>query len=103
MNLHQEIEASLEVCADHATKEAYINRLQAGRLERDHDPISHFCAYFVPFNPATKQVLIGDHKKSGLWLMPGGHIDAGETLYTTINREIEEELGVKDFFDERPE
>jgi 8-oxo-dGTP pyrophosphatase MutT (NUDIX family) len=102
MNLQQEIESSLDVCADEVTRDAYEARLQSGPLERDVDPISHFCAYFVPFNPVTKELLIGDHKKSGLWLMPGGHIDAGETLYTTINREIEEELGVVNFFTERP-
>ena len=64
---------------------------------------SHVCAYFVPYNPETKQILIGDHKKSGLWLMPGGHVDAGESLLTTLNREIEEELGIANFYQERPE
>jgi len=40
--------------------------------------------------------------KSALWLMPGGHIDPGETLLQTINREMKEELGVKDFFKTPP-
>lgn len=34
--------------------------------------------------------------------MPGGHIDANETLLTTLNREIKEELGVSNFYAERP-
>jgi 8-oxo-dGTP diphosphatase len=40
--------------------------------------------------------------KSGLWLSPGGHIDRGETLFEALNREIDEELGVTDFFREEP-
>jgi len=34
--------------------------------------------------------------------MPGGHIDANESLLTTLNREIKEELGVSDFYTVRP-
>ena len=103
MTLEQEITASLDMCADEETKQMYVKRLKSGPLERDLNPTSHFCAYFVPYNPETKQVLVGDHKKSGLWLMPGGHIDSGETLFTTLNREIEEELGVVNFYHERPQ
>lgn len=67
---------------------------------RDENPQSHFCAYFLPYNAVTKQLFIIHHKKSGLWLSPGGHIDKGETLHEALNREIEEELGVKSFFTE---
>ena len=80
----------------------YKERITEGKLTRDENPVSHFCAYFLPYNPATKEVLFGHHKKAGKWLSPGGHVDKDESLFETLNREIEEELGVKSFFKERP-
>ncbi len=74
----------------------WLERLEKGALTRDDGNASHFCCYFLPYNPATRQVFIVHHKKSGLWLSPGGHIDKGEDLMQTLNREIQEELGVKE-------
>lgn len=85
-----------------ATLHAYQQRVTEGLLTRDENPQDHFCAYFLPYNAQTKQVFIIHHKKSGLWLSPGGHVDQGETLLQTVNREINEELGMKDFFIELP-
>jgi 8-oxo-dGTP pyrophosphatase MutT (NUDIX family) len=81
----------------------YLERLmETADLTRDEKNPSHFCVYFLPFNPKTKQVFFVHHKKSGLWLSPGGHIDKGELLLDALNREIKEELGVADFFSELP-
>lgn len=103
MELKQEIEASLDKCLNAQIRDEYVERLNKGNLVRDEEENSHFCAYFVPYNPDNKTILVGDHKKSGLWLMPGGHIDQGEGLLDTVNREIEEELGVKNFFQQKTE
>lgn len=78
------------------TANYWLERLEKGYLTRDDGNVSHFCCYFLPYNPVTKQIFIVHHKKSGLWLSPGGHIDHSESLMQTLNREIEEELGVKD-------
>lgn len=78
----------------------YLKRLERGDLTRDEDPASHYCAYFLPYNEKTKNVLIIHHKKSGLWLSPGGHIDKDERLLEALKREVFEELGVKDIVDE---
>jgi len=87
-----------KVSADQKTYKEYEKRLEEGALTREENPATHFCAYFLPYNPATKEVFFVHHKKSGKWISPGGHIEKGETLLTTLNREIGEELGVKNFF-----
>jgi 8-oxo-dGTP pyrophosphatase MutT (NUDIX family) len=73
----------------------WLARLPYDALTRDENPNRHFCIYFLPYNPITKQVFIVHHKKSDLWISPGGHIEEGEMLLETLNREMGEELGVK--------
>ena len=75
-------------------QERYIERLKDGNITRVEDDVSHFCAYFFPYDIKTKRVFIVAHKKSGLWLSPGGHIEPGEALFNTLTREIKEELGI---------
>jgi len=87
---------------DVAVRQRYMKRVQEGLLTRDENSATHFCVYFLPFNPATKQVFLVHHKKANKWISPGGHIDKGESLIIALNREISEELGVKDFFSETP-
>lgn len=96
-NLQEEIRAEISpsLC-NPAVANYWLARLEKGQLTRDDGNMSHFCCYFLPYNPETKQVFIIHHKKSGLWLSPGGHIDQNESLMQTLNREIEEELGVAD-------
>jgi 8-oxo-dGTP pyrophosphatase MutT (NUDIX family) len=72
----------------------FLARATEGNLTRDEESASHFCVYFLPYNPKTEQVFIVHHKKSGLWLAPGGHIDKGELLLEALMREMKEELGV---------
>lgn len=82
----------------------YLKRLaETDPLTRDESGLSHFCVYFLPYNPKTKQIFLVHHKKSGLWLSPGGHIDKGELLLDTLNREIGEELGMQNFFPQLPD
>jgi 8-oxo-dGTP pyrophosphatase MutT (NUDIX family) len=80
----------------------YLERAKEGSFTRDENTRSHFCVYFLPYDPKTKQVFMVHHKKSGLWLSPGGHIDKGENMLQALNREIMEELGMKGFFTALP-
>lgn len=84
---------------DGETIAKFLQKIEQGSLTRDEDPKSHLCAYFAAYDPDSKQVFIGHHKKSGLWLFNGGHIDEGETIRETLMREIKEEWGLdgKDF------
>ena len=42
----------------------------------------------------TNHVLLHPHKKLGLWLPPGGHIDAPELPDDAAMREVQEEAGI---------
>lgn len=73
----------------------FLNRLDERRLTRSENPASHFCVYFAAFDPAARKVFIGLHKKSGLWLFNGGHLDEGEQPLDAVRRETEEEWGIR--------
>lgn len=75
--------------------EKFLQRIPEGNLTRDENPYTHFCVYFAAFDPDKHNVFVGHHKKSGLWLFNGGHIDKGENLSSALEREISEEWGVK--------
>lgn len=81
--------------AKSAVVEEFVLRVNEGLLTRDENPVSHSCVYFAGYDKETKKVFIGHHKKSGLWLFNGGHIDKGETPEEAVQREIDEEWGVK--------
>lgn len=89
-------------CKDKQIAEDFLNRARQCLLTRDENEKTHFCVYFLPFNRVEKKVFIIHHKKSGLWLSPGGHIDKGESAWQAVNREIYEELGMKNFFKQEP-
>jgi 8-oxo-dGTP pyrophosphatase MutT (NUDIX family) len=92
--LAEQIRSIATKLSDQPAAAAFIRRAQEGLLTRDENPYTHFCVYFAAFDPADKRVFIGHHKKSGLWLFNGGHIDRGETADEALRREIGEEWGV---------
>ncbi len=45
-------------------------------------------------NPEGKILLVKSPKWHNKWIMPGGHIDPGETIDEALLREVEEEVGL---------
>ncbi|MER5477664.1 NUDIX hydrolase [Streptomyces sp. NPDC002734] len=64
------------------------------RLVPPDQPPMHLVSYFVPFDAAAASLLLTAHRKSGLMLPPGGHCEAGESPWRTVQRECVEELGI---------
>ncbi len=64
-------------------------------LCRTHKPATpplHLVAYFVLFDSAAQHLLLVDHRKAGLWLPSGGHVEPDEHPAATVERELWEEL-----------
>jgi 8-oxo-dGTP pyrophosphatase MutT (NUDIX family) len=57
----------------------------------DADPV-HVTASGIVVGP--RGVLLHEHKRLGIWIQPGGHIDPGETPWEAALRETREETGL---------
>jgi 8-oxo-dGTP pyrophosphatase MutT (NUDIX family) len=76
---------------------------QIFRTASPDTPPKHLVVYFIPVDAANRCLLLGDHRKSGLWLPPGGHVEDGEDPRQAVIREAHEELGIEaDCADDRP-
>lgn len=49
---------------------------------------------FLVTRELPKRVLLMDHKKMGVWMPPGGHLESTENPYQTAIRETFEESGI---------
>lgn len=47
------------------------------------------------FNPQGQLFLMKSHKWKGLYVVPGGHIEVGETMEKALKREVREETGLE--------
>jgi 8-oxo-dGTP pyrophosphatase MutT (NUDIX family) len=65
-----------------------------GKIVQDANPTKHCCVFFIPYNARKKELFIVHHKKAQQWIVPGGHIEAGELLEDAVVREAREELGL---------
>jgi len=46
------------------------------------------------FDPAGRLFLMQSHKWAGRYVVPGGHVELGETLEAALRREVAEETGL---------
>ncbi len=68
------------------------------RREKPRTPSPHLVAYFLLLDGTDGSVLLVDHRKAGMWLPTGGHVEPGEHPAETVRREVVEELGVPAVF-----
>jgi hypothetical protein len=71
----------------------FLNRFDALAQPFDEhaDPV-HVTASAIVIGP--RGVVLHRHKRLGLWLQPGGHIDTGEAPWDAALREAREETGL---------
>src|SRR5207248_2864224 len=72
----------------------FLTKVQRDDLIKIENPESHFCVFFIPYKSETREIFIVYHKKAKQWVVPGGHIEKGETLEDAVKREANEELGL---------
>jgi 8-oxo-dGTP diphosphatase len=58
-------------------------------------PPQHLAVFFVLVDSVRRSLLLVDHKKAGLWLPTGGHVEPGEDPRSAATREMAEELGTR--------
>ncbi len=64
-------------------------------LSRAHFDPGHFTASAFVLSPDSEALLLVHHRKLGMWLQPGGHVDPEDVdLVAAARREAEEESGV---------
>ena len=57
--------------------------------------------YAALVDEAERSIMLVDHRKAQLWLLPGGHLDDGEDPPWSVEREASEELGISPKFHEK--
>ena len=62
------------------------------RLVKPDTPPKHLVSYFALVD--NGHILLVDHRNAQLWLPAGGHVEPGEHPRATVERELQEELGV---------
>lgn len=66
----------------------------AYRTAKPDVPDPHLVSYFVVLDETRLELLLVAHRKAGLWLPSGGHVEPDEDPWETVVRECREELHV---------
>ncbi|MEU9979458.1 NUDIX domain-containing protein [Streptomyces sp. NPDC051014] len=65
------------------------------RVRRPDVPAMHLVSYFVVLDDTRGRQLLVAHRRAGMWLPAGGHVEPGEDPWATVVRECREELGLE--------
>lgn len=96
--LHDKIRASVAAREPVDDRERASIRRFLDHFDRLEDPLSeaadpvHVTGSGVLVGP--RGVLLLKHRRLGIWLQPGGHVDPGETPWVAARRETREETGL---------
>lgn len=71
------------------------------RTERPAIPPRHLAVYAALVDEFNHSIMLVDHLKARLWLLPGGHVDESEDPRWSAEREVLEELGISPKFHEK--
>lgn len=77
-----------------ATLEWIDSGVRLWRTASPATPPEHLVAYCALVDSDARSTLLVDHRKAGLWLPTGGHVDPREDPAEAAARECGEELGV---------
>ena len=86
--------------AANATEAAFVDRMlelsrAEGACERAHFSPGHFTASAFVLSPGRTHLVLIHHKKLGIWVQPGGHVEPQDPdLMSAARREVLEEVGL---------
>lgn len=64
------------------------------RANKPDVPETHLAVYTALFDSEHNKLLVVNHRKAGLWLVGGGHVEVDEDPWKTVVRECQEEFAV---------
>jgi 8-oxo-dGTP pyrophosphatase MutT (NUDIX family) len=82
------------------TEARFITRMTelshlASACARSHFEPGHFTASAFVLSPDRRELVLIHHRKLGIWVQPGGHVDATDAdLESAARREVAEEVGL---------
>jgi 8-oxo-dGTP pyrophosphatase MutT (NUDIX family) len=85
-----------------ASEAAFVERMlelcgAEGACERSHFAPGHFTASAFVLSPDLCDLVLIHHKKLGIWVQPGGHVEpTDDDLLGAARREVLEEVGLGD-------
>jgi 8-oxo-dGTP pyrophosphatase MutT (NUDIX family) len=85
-----------------ATEAGYVTRMieltltaPSEACQRTHFAPGHFTASAFVLSPDRRDLILIHHKKLGIWVQPGGHVEASDAdLASAARREVAEEVGL---------